>query len=256
MKTEPLPGPATDEQVPSQTLAEAYLERELIKARRAFRRSGITSLIMICLVGTYMTVLSFVLIRFLQPREAAQVATGILVQHIQNNGPALAAQLEREIPLLIRKAPVHLLQQLPACREHLEKTLALEFHGRCAVFGIELGAQIDRLMEEHKNQIRGLLDNPGDRAQLRAFLPDLQQAITGFLNTDSDGRQVKKQIAELAATLTQIEQRVDRLANGTNLTLEEQKARRALAMLARVIENQTALPGPAQTASTPPRANR
>jgi hypothetical protein len=249
------PSPASP-QAFNQAVAEAYLAQELHKARRILRRTRITSLVLIALVGTYMTVVSAMLTRFLQPREAAQVASGMMVQHIQNNGPALAVRLEREIPLLIRDTPVHLLQQLPACRQEIEKSLALEFRGRCSTFANELGTEMDRLIESHKADIGRLLENAEDREALRKILPDFERAITGFLNTDSDGRLVKKQIAELASTLAQIDQRVDRLANGSSLTTEEQKARRALAMLARIIDNQTALPDTRQAALTRKTADR
>ena len=238
------------------TPAEVYLAQEVHKARKSFRRTRLASLILIGLVGSYMTVLTAIMGRFLQPHEAAEVASGMLVQHLQTSGPALTVQLEREIPLVVRNAPLHLLQQLPVCREEIEKALALEFRSRCASFSGQLGAEMDRLIETHQTDIKNLLENAEDRAALRKILPDFERAITGFLNTDSDGRLVKKQIAELAATLAQIEQRVDRLANGSDLTAEERKARRALAMLARVIEDQTALPATGQASLTEKPGNR
>ena len=51
-----------------------------------------------------------------------------------------------------------------------------------------------------------------------------------------------EQINDLAAGLKDIEKRMDRLANGSNLTPEEQKARRTLAMLAKAIKDKTKVP--------------
>ncbi len=254
MNTTQPANPPTGTAASSQSVAEEYLAQELLKARQVLRRTRLTNLALVALVGTYMSVVSATLTRFLQPQEAAQVASGIMVQHIQNNGPALAVRIEREIPRLIRNAPVHLLQQLPACRQEIEQSVGLEFRSRCAVFAKDLGTEMDHLIEAHKADIGRLLENAEDRAALRQILPDFEKAITGFLNTDSDGRLVKKHITELASALDQIDKRVDRLANGSELTTEEQKARRALAVLARVIDSQTALPENRQAALTGPTA--
>ncbi len=250
------PAPPANPPASSETLAEAYLAQEVVKARQLLRRTRLVSLGLIGLVGTYMTVASTLLNRFLRPREAAEITAGMMVRHIEDNGPDLAVRLEREIPRLIRDTPAHLLQQLPACRQEIEKSVALEFRGRCAAFAKDLGTEMDRLIETHKADIGRLLENADDRDALRRILPDFERAITGFLNTDSDGRLVKKHIVELASALAQIDQRVDRLANGSGLTPEEQKARRALAVLARVIDSQTALPDTGQAALTGKTAAR
>jgi len=181
-------------------------------------------------------------VNFFQPGQAAEVASGMLIKHVKNDGPILAAQLEREIPSLIRQAPDYFIQQLPALRKDLEQSLLTEYQAYCSSLSKDLGDQMDKLIDDHKTDIKFMLDNAGDRTAMQKVLPDFDQVITNFTREDSDGRALKQQIDELAVTLKEIETRMDRLAYGSNLTPEEQKARHSLALLAKVIDDNVKMP--------------
>ncbi len=230
--------------------AAAYIAQELPKARKALRRSRLIGLVMIGLVGSYITVISLTLVRFFQPQEAAQIASGMLMEHIAGDGPALALEVERQVPLLIRQLPDYVIQQLPVYRHEAELTLMTELQNHCAGLAQQVGKQMDEQISNHQADLKTLLARPNDRAALRAVLPDLDQTITGFLTTDADGKVVQERIRDLAAGLKDVEKHMDRLANGTNLTPEEKKARRSLAVLAKAIRDNTAM---ASASPTPVR---
>jgi hypothetical protein len=237
MNPEQLPSAAPATSIQPGEAAAAYIAQELPKARKAYRRSRIIGLVLIGLVGGYISVISLTLVKFFQPQEAAQIASGMLVQHIASDGPALALQIERQVPLLIRQVPDYVIQQLPVYRQEVELTLESELQGHCVALGKELGKQMDEQIAEHQAELKTLLARPTDRAALRAVLPDLDQTITGFLTTDADGKVVREHINDLAAGLKEVEKHMDRLANGNNLTPEEKKARRSLAVLAKAIKD-------------------
>jgi len=222
--------------------AAAYLAQEVPKARRTLKRTRIVGTILILCVGAYIGVISTVMVNFLQPKDAAQIATGMLTQHVKSEGPALAAQIEREIPLLIRQAPDYLIKEIPGYRRELQRQLETEYQAYCNSFSKNLGDQMDKLIDDHKAEIKTLLENANDRETIRKTLPDFDQVITEFTRNDTDGRALKSQIDDLAASLKEVEKRMDRLANASDLTPEEQKARRALAMLAKVIEDNAKTP--------------
>ena len=222
--------------------AAAYIAQELPKARQALRRARIIGLVLIGLIGGYITAISVTLVKFFQPREAAQIASGMLVQRVETDGPALALQIERQIPLLIREAPDYAIRQLPGYRQELEHGLELELQRHCTILAQQIGKQMDDLIETHQADLKTLLAHPNDRAVLRTVLPDLDQTITGFLAADTDGKVVQEHITDLAAGLKEIEKRMDHLANGSNLTPEEKKVRRSLAVLAKAIKDRTKLP--------------
>ena len=241
----PEQSPATPPATPAPTgeaAAAAYIAQELPKARKAFKRTRLVGLVLIGLVGGYISVISVTLVKFFQPQEAAQIASGMLVQHIASDGPVLALQIERQIPLLIRQLPDYVIQQLPGYRQEVELALEVELQSHCASLGRELGKQMDELIASHQSDLKTLLAHPNDRAAMRAVLPDLDQTVTGFLTADADGKLVQAYINDLAGGLKEVEKRVDRLANGSNLTAEEKKVRRSLAVLAKAIKDQTKQP--------------
>jgi hypothetical protein len=222
--------------------AAAYIAQELPKARKSLQRARIIGLVLIGLIGGYITVIGVTMARFLQPREAAQVASGMLVQHVASAGPELVVNVEREIPLLIRQVPDYVIRQLPVYRQQVEVVLETELQSHCEVLAKDIGKQMDELIATHQADLKTLLERPNDHAALRAVLPDLDQTISGFLTADADGRAVKSHITELAAGLKDIEKHMDRLANGADLTPEEKKARYSLAVLAKAIRNKTSQP--------------
>jgi hypothetical protein len=238
----PATSPATSAQ--QGEAAAAYIAQELPKARKALRRSRIVGLVLIGVVGGYISIISLTLVKFFQPQEAAQIATGMLIQHIDSDGPVLALQVERQIPLLIRQLPDYVIQQLPAYRQEVEHSLTSELQSHCAGLSKELGKHLDTQLNLHVADLQTLLARPNDRTALRAVLPDLEQTVTGFLTTDADGKLVQTHINDLAAGLKEIEKHMDRLANGSDLTPQEKKARRSLAVLAKAIRDNTATPAP------------
>jgi hypothetical protein len=245
MKPESSPAatPATPT-LTGEAAASAYIAQELPKARKALRRARIVGWVLIGLIGGYISIISVTLVRLFQPRTAAQVASGMVLERVAKDGPALAVQLERQIPLLIRQAPDYVIQQLPGYRQQAELVLETELQSHCDTLARQVGQQMDDQIANHQADLKTLLDHPADRAAVRAILPDLDQTISSFLTMDADGKVVQEHISDLAAGLKEIEKRMDRLANGTNLTPEEKKARRSLAVMAKAIKDKTTLPEP------------
>jgi hypothetical protein len=240
-QTNPAPAPDTTG-LTGETAAAAYIAAELPKVRRTLKRTRIVGVILILGIGVYIGVISAYFVKFFQPVEAAQIASVMLTRHVTDRGPALAVQIEQEIPALIRQLPDYFIKEIPGFRKNLQQSLETEYRGYCSTFARKLGEHTDTLIDEHKAEIKTLLESAGDRAAIRKILPDFDRAVTEFTRNDAEGRALKKHIDDLAAALREIEKRMDRLANGKNLTPEEQKARRALALLARAIEENTAMP--------------
>jgi len=242
MKPEPLSSTTPATPAPAgEAAAAAYIAQELPKARKAFKRAWIIGLVLVGLVGGYMTFIGVTLTKFFQPQEAAQIASGMVVEHIASDGPALAVQIERQIPLLIRQLPDYVIGQLPTYRQEAELVLTTELEGHWAGLSRDLGKQMGDMIADHQAELKTLLAHPNDRAVLRSVLPDLNETITGFLTADADGKVVQEYINDLASGLKEVEKKMDRLANGSSLTPEEKKARHSLAVLAKAIKDNTKL---------------
>ncbi len=243
MNTQPTPSIMPQKtSVPGEATAVAYLAQEVPKARKTLKRTRIVGVILLAVVGAYIGIISHIVVGFFQPKPAAEVVSGMLIQHLQIEGPLLATQIERQIPSLIRQAPDYLIRQLPVFRNDLEQMLTTEYQAYCSSFSKDLGDQMDKMIDDHKAEIKVLLENAGDRAAIRKVLPDFDQVVANFTRNDVDGRALKQHIDEMAVTLKEVEKRMDRLANGGNLTPEERKARHALAVLAKVIDDNVKTP--------------
>jgi hypothetical protein len=220
----------------------AHLAEELPKARQTLKRTRIIGIILILFVGAYIGIISTIMVNFFQPQAAAEVASGMLIQHALKEGPVLAVQVEREIPNLIRQVPDYLITEMPGYRKQLEQTLETECEAYCSSLSQDLGNRVDKLIDEHQAEIKTLLENAHDRDAIRKNLPDFDKVITESLKNDTEGQALKAHIDELATMLKEVEKHMDRLANGKDLTPEEQKARHALALLSKVIQDNTIPP--------------
>jgi hypothetical protein len=243
MKTESSPA-ATPDATPQtgEAFVADYLAQELPKARQTLKRTRIGGIILILFVGAYMGVISTILVNFFQPKAAAEVVTGMLAQRVATDGPIIAAKIEWEIPHLIHEVPDYLIGELPVYRKELQQSLETEYEAYCNTLNKELGNQLDKLIDEHKAEIKTLLENASDRDTIQKTLPDFTKVINEALKNNVEGQALKEHIDEIAATLKEVEKRMDRLANGSNLTLEEQKARQALALLSKVIQDTAKMP--------------
>lgn len=233
-----------------------YLAQELPKARKAFKRTRITGVLLILFVGTYMGVISTILVRFFEPKAAAEVATGMLVQHVQTDGPVIAARIEWGIPNLIHEVPDYLIGELPVYRKELQQSLETGYETYCNTLNEDLGNRLDTLIDEHKPEIKTLLENASDREAIRKTLPDFDKVVNESLKDNVEGQALKDQIDEMGAALKEVEIRMDRLANGSDLTPAEQKARQALASMSKIIKDNTNMPEDVSAPASKPKPQK
>jgi hypothetical protein len=235
--------PAPENPVSSgDAIAAAFLAQELPDARKTLKRTRIIGVALILFIAAYMGTISTIMVGFFEPKTAAEVASGMLTQHVASDGPVLLSHVEREIPLLIRETPDFLIKEIPGFRKQLQGALTADCEAYCNALSKEWGAQMDQYIDTHKPEIRTLLENAGDREAIRKTLPDFDKAVGETVQKNVEGQAAKEHIDAWAAALKEVDKRVDRLANGQNLTPEEIKARHALAMLSTVIKRNAQLP--------------
>jgi hypothetical protein len=257
MKTVPSPAAAPKEATPTgEAVVAAYLAQELPKARQLLKRTRIICIVLILFIAAYIGIISTIMVNFLQPKAAAEVASGMLAQHAVRDGPILAAKVEWEIPHIIHQVPDYLIGELPVYRKELQQSLETEYEAYCNSLSKDLGVQLDKLIDDHQAEIKTLLENAGDRDAIQRTLPDFDKVIAEAMKNDPEGQALRERIDAWAAALKEVEKRMDRLANGSNLTPEEQKARYALALLSKVIDANAKMPEDVSTPVTKPKPQR
>ena len=254
MKTDPSPAAAPKETTQTgEAVVAAYFAQELPKARQLLKRTRIICMVLILFVGAYIGIISTIMVNFFQPKAAAEVASGMLAQHAVKDGPILAAKVEWEIPHIIHQVPDYLIGELPVYRKELQQSLETEYEAYCNSLSKDLGDQLDRLIDDHQAEIKTLLKNASDRDAIRKTLPDFDRVIAESMKNDAEGQALRQHIDEWSAALKEVENRMDRLANGSNLTPEERKARYALALLSKVIDTNAKIPEDISAPVTKPK---
>jgi hypothetical protein len=223
-------------------LAAAFLAQELPNARKTLKRTRIVGVALILFIAAYMGTISTIMVGFFAPTAAAEVASGMLTQHVASDGPMLLLHVEREIPQLIHETPDFLIKQVPDFRKQLQSVLLTDCEVYCNAWGKDWSVQMDQYIDTHQPEIRTLLENASDRDTIRKTLPDFDQLVTETVRKNVEGQATKEHIDAWAAALNTADQRVDRLVNGQNLTPEEIKARHTLAMVSVIIKHHTQLP--------------
>ena len=140
-ESSPAAAPAATPQTGEAVLA-AYLAQELPKARQALKRTQITGVILILFIAAYIGVISTIMVNFFQPKAAAEVATGMLAQHVATDGPILAARAEWAIPHFIHEVPDYLIGELPVYRKELQQSLETEYEAYCNSLNKDIGRSV------------------------------------------------------------------------------------------------------------------
>jgi hypothetical protein len=222
-------------------VAEQFLADELAATRRALQRTRIAGLIIIAVVVTYMSIVARALNKQLEPKAAADFATTFVTGQVLEKTDALANQVKERIPALVAGLPDYVQRELPRHREALEAQIEADFKEHCAATSQQLGKHLDNFLQAHIVQIRTLLTTAENKPeQLQALAPDLEKELILYLSDKSAGDEsLKEKLDHALVELQKVEQQVDRLSKGVNLTPQDKKVRHAIAVIARSAEEQT-----------------
>lgn len=237
------PEPSTPAPVPSSvpSVAEKFLADELVATRLSLQRTRLVGITVVVIVIGYMSFVSRALNKQLEPKAAADFATTFIASQVMEKTDALASQVKERIPALVADLPDYLQRELPRHREALEDRLEQDFKEHCTATSQQLGKHLDDFLQAHVVQIRTLLNTAENKPeQIQALAPDLEKEIIRYLSDKSAGDEsLKDKIDEAHAELQKVEKQVDRLSTGANLTPQEKKVRRAIAIISRSADQQT-----------------
>jgi hypothetical protein len=223
--------------VDSGTTAERYIAAELQKARASLRISQISSVLLVLILGGYVSYLTTHFRNQLEPHAAAEIADGLIMQQVNDNGPELTSQIKQRIPEFIEKTPDYALEQMPKYRETLADRVENDLNKYCQSTSDSLGRQLDTFLDDHKDQIKGMLTSGNDPAQVKQVGDGLKQTLIAYIkDKPAGGESVGEQIDKSLTQLEEVKKRVHRLATAKDLTTQEQKARHAIAVLTNGID--------------------
>lgn len=232
------PQPQSSPVPPLETdVAAKYVADQLEKARASLKKSRMVGTILIFAVLAYMTFLVKSLQAYLEPHAAALMVNSHITEQVDDKAKVFADQLKEKIPAMIAQIPDYALEKIPEYREALEDKVEADFTEFAHATSAQLGKHLDGFLASHVVQIKALLDSAKDPEKLKALGPDLENEILEYLKEKPDeGESIKDKIDKSMEALKKMEGQMERLANATDLTAQEKKTRRAIAIIARTVD--------------------
>ena len=217
--------------------AERYIASQLQHERQTLRVSQIVSVLVLLFVGGYLYAITSKFKSSLEPDNAAQIASGMMMQQIDDNGPQFVQQVREQVPQYIEKTPDYVLAELPKYRMQIADRVEQDLNKYCTDTSKQLSDKVDSLLDEHKDHVQAMLKDGNDPATVKQMGEDMKQKFHEYINSQqANGQSVGEEIDKALEALTDVQKRVHRLATATDLTPQEKKARHAIAVLTQGID--------------------
>lgn len=221
------------------SIAESYVASELVRARSTLRNTQLIGAGVLVVLIAYLGYVTVTFKQSFEPKAAAEIANGIIAGHVTAQANDLAEQFKTQVPMIIEHLPDTALEQIKPFRENFEEQFEKDLTAECDSSAKLVQDNLENYLTEHQDEMKGALTAGGDPAAVHemglhledAFMKSLQERPAG------GGESVKEKIDKSLALLQQISSKVDRLANGKNLTAQEKKTRRAIAVLTTVVNH-------------------
>ncbi len=204
---------------PTDTLAEQYLLDQVQKARVSLNKSRLFGMISLFAALAYMGYITLNLQQFLRPRPAAELASGIITERVNEEGPQIAEQVKQQIPMLIGQIPDYAQEQLPAYREGLENQFEATLTQNLTSSSQQLDKNLDGYLDDHKDEIKLALSSGQESAAVKQLGNEVSgEFMTSLKQTTVNGESIQRKLDNSLSALTEVRKKMDRLANAKDLT--------------------------------------
>lgn len=218
--------------------AERYLDKELVESRASLKRTQIIGILLSVFTIAYVGYLTSGFHESLQPKGAAQIATGLASQRLDDFEPQFTDYIHTEVPKMIRSAPDELIKRMPEYRENLENRVVAEIQSQSEKGSAQLSKDLDEFLTAHKDQVGAMIKNGQDPAAVDAMGADMEKEFRTFLDEQKIGdTTISEKLDETLKTLKQVSDRTSKLEKNVGLTDSEKAARHAIGMLMHRIKN-------------------
>lgn len=228
---------STENQSPTgEQTAQQYLQAQLDQARRSLRNTIRASVIVAMIVLGYMSFVTAGIRERLAPESAAELAVGIMTDQVKEKGDIISSRLRAEVPRLVRQLPEYALSQLPVLRADLESEFERDFTSYCKETSQAFETRLDHFLDTHQKDIKEFINNAQDEKAVKILGEDLQKELIAYIKDKSEGESIQEKIDESLAMLNKTANHLERLAKANNLTDEEKRTRRAVAVLLKKVD--------------------
>ncbi len=218
-------------------LAVNFVATELAQARSSLKKAQIVGIILLLFVGGYMTILTSKLKPYLTPTGAANTANDLIYAQVSERAPMIADDLKQRVPEMVARIPDVVIEKLPEWRTQIEDKVEDTLRNHLSEQSVQFGKRLDLFLADNQQQIGELLNAANDKDKLKVVMTAIEQDVLAFMNERLDGKEsIKEKLDGALEKLTHMDKQMDRLANANDLTPQEKKTRRAIAIIAQKIE--------------------
>lgn len=216
---------------------ELYVEKELAEVKKSIRTVQIGGSLVVATLAIWLGSIAQGFHSNLQPDQAAKIAQGVLAERIEEAQPQLSTYLREQIPSMIEQVPDYAKQQMPVFRENIEA----ELEARLAEFAKETAGQLDTsldaFLEAHRGEMQTIILAGQDKETTDEVAADLREMFISYLaDASENGESLQDKFDKSLTALHEIERKTSHLAQAKNLTPQEWKTRRAIAVLFKTID--------------------
>jgi hypothetical protein len=212
--------------------AVQYIRDQLDKSRSSLQRTRTIGIVLVVAVGTYMAYVTSGIRSQLQPRSAATIASARLYELVDEQSASLADQLKKGIPTFVGQLPDYALRAMPQYRADLEARVEADFRRYCQHTAQEMAKHLDAFLADNKDKIKEVLTTGQDLEMVRQLGPALELKILAYFKTKVDGEEsIQDKFNEALGALDKVATTLNRLATAKDLTPQELKTRRAIAVM-------------------------
>lgn len=225
----------------TEELAASFVASELAQARSSLKKAQIVGIVLLLFVGGYMAVLTTKLKPFLTPEGAASTANDIIYAQVTDRAPVIAEDLKKRVPELVARIPDVVIEKMPEWRTQIEDQVEITLTEHLKEHSVQFGKRLDLFLADNQQQIGELLNSANDKDKLRVVMTSIEQDVLSFMDEKFDEKEsIREKLNGALEKLTHMQGQMDRLANGNDLTPQEKKTRRAIAIIAQKVELQQA----------------
>ncbi len=229
--------PPTVDPVNDDGIAEAYIDRELVRTRTNLSRMRIIVIGSVLFVGIYIGYITSGFRENLQPTTAAVITTSLVNQRMDEVEPQFATFMREKIPETIRRAPDYALEHMPEFRKSIEDQVEADLRAHAKTTSDHLIKELEEFLVLHKTQVEAMLSEPNKPAVADEMGAALEDQFRTYLSEQAvAGETIQSRLDKTLKAMDEVERRTTRLVMNKNLTPTEQKTRRAIAILMRRID--------------------
>jgi hypothetical protein len=230
------------------TVEKGYIAEELAETKKALLNTQIYGSMFVFGIMCFLFSIANGFATNLEPKEAAKITKGLVVQRLDELQPQAADYLKQEIPALIKSVPDMAKSQLPVLREDLETTLESEIEKLANETSSQLDEALSAFLIEKQDEFKTIILAGQDKETTDEVAKSMREMFLAYLTEEHDqDESIQTKLDKALAALRDIEQRTDRMAHASDLDALEKKTRRAVACLFTTVrDNKDALNLPTQ----------